>query len=205
MTIRVGINGLGRIGRGVLRAIFEIEEYSKQIEVVAVNGSLSAKQHAHLIKYDSVHGKFSGDIDFNESQNWISINGKKFSLYRERNPENIPWNVDVILECTGAFNKREEAIRHNAEKVIVSAPVPDADVTIVYGVNDDMLEKEHKVISAGSCTTNCLAPIVKVLLYMPTRMIKMFLMVIIKICVEQGLADYLWCQLQPGQQKQLVL
>jgi glyceraldehyde 3-phosphate dehydrogenase len=163
MTIRVGINGLGRIGRGVLRAIFEIEEYSKQIEVVAVNGSLSAKQHAHLIKYDSVHGKFSGDIDFNESQNWLSINGRKFSLYRERSPENIPWNVDVILECTGAFNKREEAIRHNAEKVIVSAPVPDADVTIVYGVNNDMLKKEHKVISAGSCTTNCLAPIVKVL------------------------------------------
>ncbi|XP_066251724.1 glyceraldehyde-3-phosphate dehydrogenase-like [Euwallacea similis] len=163
MTIRVGINGLGRIGRGVLRAIFEIEEYSKQIEVVAVNGSLGAEQHAHLIKYDSVHGKFSGDIDFNESQNWISINGKKFSLYRERSPENIPWNVDVILECTGAFNKREEAIRHKAEKVIVSAPVPDADVTIVYGVNNDMLKKEHKVISAGSCTTNCLAPIVKVL------------------------------------------
>ncbi|MDE5060794.1 MULTISPECIES: type I glyceraldehyde-3-phosphate dehydrogenase [Wolbachia] len=163
MTIRVGINGLGRIGRGILRAIFEIEEYSKQIEVVAVNGSLSAKQHAHLIKYDSVHGKFSGDIDFKESQNWLSINGKKFSLYRERSPENIPWNVDVILECTGAFNKREEAIRHNAEKVIVSAPVPDADVTIVYGVNNDMLKKEHKVISAGSCTTNCLAPIVKVL------------------------------------------
>ncbi|MDE5062352.1 type I glyceraldehyde-3-phosphate dehydrogenase [Wolbachia endosymbiont of Drosophila tsacasi] len=163
MTIRVGINGLGRIGRGILRAIFEIEEYSKQIEVVAVNGSLSAKQHAHLIKYDSVHGKFSGDIDFKESQNWLSINGKKFSLYRERSPENIPWNVDVILECTGAFNKHEEATRHNAEKVIVSAPVPDADVTIVYGVNNDMLKKEHKVISAGSCTTNCLAPIVKVL------------------------------------------
>ncbi len=163
MTIRVGINGLGRIGRGVLRAIFEIEEYSKHIEVVAVNGSLSAKQHAHLIKYDSVHGKFSGDIDFDEYQNWLSINGRKFSLYRERSPENIPWNVDVILECTGAFNKREEAIRHNAEKVIVSAPVLDADVTIVYGVNNDMLKKEHKVISAGSCTTNCLAPIVKVL------------------------------------------
>ncbi|NEV49218.1 type I glyceraldehyde-3-phosphate dehydrogenase [Wolbachia pipientis] len=163
MTIRVGINGLGRIGRSVLRAIFEIKKYGEQIEVVAVNGSLSAKQHVHLIKYDSVHGKFSGDIDFNESQNWLSINGRKFSLYRERSPENIPWNVDVILECTGAFNKREEAIRHNAEKVIVSAPVPDADVTIVYGVNNDMLKKEHKVISAGSCTTNCLALIVKVL------------------------------------------
>ncbi|KDB19870.1 type I glyceraldehyde-3-phosphate dehydrogenase [Wolbachia endosymbiont of Glossina morsitans morsitans] len=161
MTIRVGINGLGRIGRGVLRAIYEIEKYSEQIEVVAVNGSLSAKQHAHLIKYDSIHGKFSGNIDFNESQNWISINGKEFSLYGERSPENIPWNVDVILECTGAFNKREEAIRHNAEKVIVSDPVPDADVTIVYGVNNNMLEKGHKMISAGSCTTNCLALIVR--------------------------------------------
>ncbi|WP_341808813.1 type I glyceraldehyde-3-phosphate dehydrogenase [Wolbachia endosymbiont (group E) of Neria commutata] len=163
MTIRVGINGLGRIGRSVLRAIFEVEKYSKQIEVVAVNGSLSAEQHAHLIKYDSVHGKFNGEIYFSESENWLSINGRKFSLFRERSPENIPWNVDVVLECTGAFNKNSEAMRHNAEKVIVSAPVADSDVTIVYGVNDHMLKKEHKVISAGSCTTNCLAPIVQVL------------------------------------------
>lgn len=163
MTIRVGINGLGRIGRSVLRAIFEVEEYSKQIEVVGVNGSLSAEQHAHLIKYDSVHGKFAGNIDFSESANWLSINNKKFSLYRERNPENIPWDVDVVLECTGAFNKRDEAARHNAEKVVVSAPVSNADVTIVYGVNNHTLKKEHKVISAASCTTNCLAPIVHVL------------------------------------------
>ncbi|WP_343288982.1 type I glyceraldehyde-3-phosphate dehydrogenase [Wolbachia endosymbiont of Encarsia formosa] len=165
MTIRVGINGLGRIGRSVLRAIFEVENYSEQIEVVAVNGSLSAEQHAHLIKYDSVHGKFNGDIDFNESENWLSINSRKFSLYRERSPENIPWNVDVVLECTGAFNKRAEAAKHNAERVIVSAPVSDADVTIVYGVNNDMLKKDHTVISAGSCTTNCLAPIVHILHY----------------------------------------
>ncbi|MGL9688502.1 MAG: type I glyceraldehyde-3-phosphate dehydrogenase [Wolbachia sp.] len=163
MKIRVGINGLGRIGRSILRAIFEIEKYNKQIEVVAVNGSLSAKQHAHLIKYDSVHGKFNGDVDYNESENWISINGRKFSLYKERSPENIPWNVDVVLECTGAFNRYAEATRHNAAKIIVSAPVSDADVTIVYGVNNDMLKKEHKVISAGSCTTNCLAPVVQVL------------------------------------------
>jgi glyceraldehyde 3-phosphate dehydrogenase len=163
MTVRVGINGLGRIGRSVLRAILGIEKYSEQIEVVAVNGSMSAEQHAHLIKYDSVHGKFNGEIDFSESENWLSINGRKFSLYRERNPENIPWNVDVVLECTGAFNKNSEAMRHNAEKVIVSAPVADSDVTIVYGVNDYMLQKEHKVISAGSCTTNCLAPIAQTL------------------------------------------
>ncbi|QKX02279.1 type I glyceraldehyde-3-phosphate dehydrogenase [Wolbachia endosymbiont of Dirofilaria (Dirofilaria) immitis] len=163
MKICVGINGLGRIGRSVLRAIFEIEKYGEQIEVVAINGSLSAKQHVHLIKYDSIHGKFDGNVDFSESENWISINGKKFFLYRERNPENIPWNVDVVLECTGAFNKRIEAVKHNAGRVIVSAPVSDADVTIVYGVNNSMLKREHKVISAGSCTTNCLAPIVQVL------------------------------------------
>ncbi|AAW70887.1 type I glyceraldehyde-3-phosphate dehydrogenase [Wolbachia endosymbiont of Brugia malayi] len=163
MKIRVGINGLGRIGRSVLRAIHEVGKYNEQIEVVAVNGSLSTEQHAHLIRYDSVHGKFNGDIGFNESENWISTNGKKFSLYRERNPENIPWDVDVVLECTGAFNKRAEAAKHNTGKVIVSAPVSDADITIVYGVNNDMLKKEHKVISAGSCTTNCLAPVVKVL------------------------------------------
>ncbi len=163
MKIRVGINGLGRIGRSVLRAIHEVGKYNEQIEVVAVNGSLSTEQHAHLIRYDSVHGKFNGDIGFNESENWISTNGKKFSLYRERNPENIPWDVDVVLECTGAVNKRAEAAKHNTGKVIVSAPVSDADITIVYGVNNDMLKKEHKVISAGSCTTNCLAPVVKVL------------------------------------------
>ncbi|QKX02960.1 type I glyceraldehyde-3-phosphate dehydrogenase [Wolbachia endosymbiont of Litomosoides sigmodontis] len=165
MKTRVGINGLGRIGRSVLRATHEIEKYSEQIEVIAVNGSLSAEQHAHLIKYDSVHGKFNGDISFNESKNWISINDRKFSLYRERSPENVPWDVDVVLECTGVFNKRVEAAKHNAGKVIVSAPVSGADVTIVYGVNNNMLKKEHKVISAGSCTTNCLAPVVKVLHY----------------------------------------
>lgn len=161
--MRIGINGLGRIGRSVLRAIFEVEKYSNQIEVIAVNGSLSAAQHAHLIKYDSVHGKFNGHVDFSESENWLSINGKSFSLYRERNPENIPWNVDIVLECTGVFNKFEKSIKHNANKIIVSAPVTDSDVTIVYGVNNHMLKKEHKVISAGSCTTNCLAPIVQIL------------------------------------------
>ncbi|QKX01101.1 type I glyceraldehyde-3-phosphate dehydrogenase [Wolbachia endosymbiont of Dipetalonema caudispina] len=163
MVLYIGINGLGRIGRSALRAIFEIKKYSEQIEVIAVNGSLSVKQHVHLIKYDSIHGKFNGDINFSESENWISINGKKFSLYRERYPENIPWDVDIVLECTGAFNRRVEAMRHNAKRIVVSAPVSDADVTIVYGVNDNMLKKEHKVISIGSCTTNCLAQIVQVL------------------------------------------
>lgn len=163
MALRIGINGLGRIGRSVLRAIFEVEKYSKKIELVAVNGSLSASEHAHLIKYDSVHGRFNGNIDFSECENWLSINNKKFSLYRERSPENIPWNVDVVLECSGAFNKHAKATRHNANRVIISAPVEDSDVTIVYGVNNHMLKKEHRIISAASCTTNCLAPIVQAL------------------------------------------
>ncbi|WFW29893.1 MAG: type I glyceraldehyde-3-phosphate dehydrogenase [Wolbachia endosymbiont of Menacanthus eurysternus] len=161
--IRIGINGLGRIGRSLLRAIFEIEKYNKRIEIISVNGSLNARQHAHLIKYDSTHGKFNGNIDFDEYQNWISINGKKFFLYKKQKPEDIPWNVDVVFECTGKLNSYAEAIMHNAKKIIVSAPVLDADVTIIYGVNNNMLKKENKVISAGSCTTNCLAPIVQVL------------------------------------------
>jgi glyceraldehyde 3-phosphate dehydrogenase len=163
MTIRIGINGLGRIGKNVLRAIFGIEKYSKQIEVIAVNGSLEAEHHAHLIKYDSIHGKFNGSVGFSNTDNWLSINNRKFSLYRERNPENIQWDVDIVLECTGAFKEREEIIKHNVKKIIVSYPVPDADVTIVYGVNNHTLYKEHKVISAGSCTTNCLAPVVQIL------------------------------------------
>ncbi len=163
MAIRVGINGLGRIGRSVLRAIFEVEKYSKQIELVAVNGSCEAGHHAHLVKYDSVHGKFNGDVDFNNDESWLSINNKKFPLYRKRDPGDIPWDTDIVLECTGAFNKRAEAAKHNANKIIVSAPVPDADVIIIYGVNNYMLDQNHRIISAGSCTTNCFAPIVHTL------------------------------------------
>ncbi|UWI83138.1 type I glyceraldehyde-3-phosphate dehydrogenase [Wolbachia endosymbiont of Howardula sp.] len=163
MKIRVGINGLGRIGKSILRAIHEIELYNQHIELISVNGSLSAEHHAHFIKYDSVHGIFNGRIHFNNHENWLSINDKKLLIYRERDPKNIPWNVDVVLECTGAFNNRAAAIRHNAQKVIISAPVLDSDVTIIYGVNDDMLTQEHRVISAGSCTTNCFAIIAKIL------------------------------------------
>ncbi|OEY86946.1 type I glyceraldehyde-3-phosphate dehydrogenase [Wolbachia pipientis] len=163
MTIRVGINGLGRIGRNVLRAIFEVEKYNNKIEVIAVNGSLEASHHAHLIKYDSVHGRFNHDIKFNDIENWLCINDRKFSLYRERNPGNIKWDVDIVLECTGAFKTRAEIEKHNAKKIVVSHPMPDADVTIVYGVNNNMLCKGHRIISAGSCTTNCLAPVVQIL------------------------------------------
>ncbi|WP_333023541.1 type I glyceraldehyde-3-phosphate dehydrogenase [Wolbachia endosymbiont of Pentidionis agamae] len=164
MKVRVGVSGLGRIGKSVLRAIHEISYYNDKIEVIAVNGSLSSSQHAHLIEYDSIYGKFNGEIS--SSENFITVNGNRIFLYRERDPKDIPWekhNIDIVFECTGSFNKRLEAAKHNVKKVIVSAPVQDADATIVFGVNHDILSKEHKIISAGSCTTNCLAPVAHVL------------------------------------------
>lgn len=166
MAVRLGINGLGRIGNNILRAIYEVEKYSK-LKVAAINGSMEEERHAHLLKYDSVHGKFRYEVT--AGQGIIAIESDKLPFYRERNPENIPWgkyDVDIVLECTGAFNKRGEAKKHinsGARKVIVSAPMTDADVTIICGVNDDTLKDEHEVISAGSCTTNCLAPILQVL------------------------------------------
>jgi len=163
MTIRIGINGLGRIGRCVLRALVESER--DDIELVAVNGPAALETHLHLLKYDSVHGRFRGDIEADGAN--LRINGKTIRLTHARNPEDIGWDVDYVLECTGVFNERDKAARHLANKgvkgVLVSAPCKDADATIVYGVNDAALTAAHQVISVGSCTTNCLAPIAKVL------------------------------------------
>lgn len=165
MTIRVGINGLGRIGRCVARAIYESEK--QDIELVAVNGTASAETHAHMLKFDSVHGRFHGTVAADGEH--LSINGKKVTLSKQRDPKLIPWGdlgVDVVLECTGKFNKKSEAIGHlagGAKKVLVSAPAEDADATIVFGVNNAMLKKDHQVVSVGSCTTNALAPLAKVL------------------------------------------
>lgn len=165
MTVKVGINGLGRIGRCVLRAWAESRR--KDVEIVAVNASGPIERHVHLLKYDSTHGTFSGEV--NGTENSISINGKKIKRFNEREPAKILWKdagVEVVLECTGAFIKRTDAalhLRSGVKKVIISAPSSDADSMIVYGVNNDMLKKEHEVISVGSCTTNCLAPVAKVL------------------------------------------
>ena len=165
MTIRIGINGLGRIGRCVLRAIYESEH--SDIELVAVNGPAAAETHVHLLKYDSVHGRFHGEVKA-EGDN-LNINGKTIPIFRERDPKNIPWksaSVDIVFECTGKFNKRNAASAHleaGAKKVIISAPADGADATIVYGVNNAALKKEHQVISVGSCTTNGLAPVAQVL------------------------------------------
>jgi glyceraldehyde 3-phosphate dehydrogenase len=163
MTINIAINGLGRIGRLVLRAVFE--QSHKEFNIVSVNGPASLEDHMHLLKYDSVHGIFPGDISSEGGD--LVVNGNKIKLQQERNIENLDWTgVDILFECTGRFNNREAAAAHlkqNAKKIIVSAPCKDADATIVYGVNNHALLEGHEVISIGSCTTNCLAPVAKVL------------------------------------------
>ncbi len=165
MTIRVAINGLGRIGRCVTRAIFEDSKYSN-IELVAVNGPAPAETQKHLLKYDSIHGRFSKSVEIDAE--FLVIDGKKVRLFGERDPKKLPWadlKIDVVLECTGAFTQYADAHQHvdaGAKKVIISAPAKEDSVkTIVYGVNDEMLKPEDKVFSVGSCTTNCLAPIAK--------------------------------------------
>lgn len=166
MTVRVGINGLGRIGLCVLRAFFE--HIRRDVDIVAVNGgSGTPERHQHLLKYDSVHGPFLGDVK--ASTDHLSINGKQIRLFSEREPHLIPWKeagVDVVLECTGKFTSRADAAKHlegGAKRVIISAPSKDADAMIVMGANEATLKPEHEVISIGSCTTNCLAPIAKIL------------------------------------------
>jgi glyceraldehyde 3-phosphate dehydrogenase len=167
MTIRIAINGLGRIGRCVTRAIFENPQYS-DIELVAVNGPAPVETHKHLLKYDSIHGRFSKSVETAEGA--LIIDGKKIKLFAERDPKKLPWQelkIDVVLECTGVFTKFEDARQHitaGAKKVIISAPAKEDSVkTIVYGVNDENLQSTDEIISVGSCTTNCLAPLAKAL------------------------------------------
>lgn len=164
MTIRVAINGFGRIGRNVLRAHYE---YGKKhdLEIVAVNSLGSAEINAHLLQYDTVHGRFSGEVATDGES--IVVNGEKIRNFSTRDPKEIPWGdlgVDVVLECTGAFTSKEKAAVHleqGAKKVLISAPGKNADKTIVYGVNDDTLTAADLVVSNASCTTNCLAPLAK--------------------------------------------
>ena len=165
MAVRVAINGFGRIGRLVLRAAYEHRH--TEIEVVGINDLGPVATNAHLLKYDSVHGRFPLDVKTGEG--FIEIAGKKIQVFAERDPAKLPWkdlNVDVALECTGIFTKREAAAKHleaGAKKVIISAPADGADMTVVMGVNHDELKPSHKVISNASCTTNCLAPVAYVL------------------------------------------
>tara|TARA_B100001142_G_scaffold328651_1_gene389339 strand:- start:980 stop:1987 length:1008 start_codon:yes stop_codon:yes gene_type:complete len=165
MTIKVGINGMGRIGRMVIRAI--IESKNKNIKIKHINNRSNLETSCNLIKYDSIHGKFNAEIDFDEKH--LIINGNKISFSQESNIEKIKWeknDVDYVFECTGKFNSKEELLKHlknGAKKVIVSAPCKNADKTIVYGVNEEILSKSDQIISAASCTTNCLAPVANII------------------------------------------
>ena len=165
MKIKVGINGMGRIGRMILRAIYE--NNNKNIEVKHINNRTNSETCSFLLKYDSVHGKFNSEVDF-DSNNLI-INKKRISFSQETDLNNINWkkfDVDYVFECTGKFNSKEKLIPHlknGAKKVVVSAPCKNADKTIVFGVNESEIKQEDKIISAASCTTNCLAPVAYVL------------------------------------------
>jgi glyceraldehyde 3-phosphate dehydrogenase len=165
MTIRVGINGYGRIGRNMLRALFETGR-TQDLEIVALNDLGDAATNAHLTKYDSAHGPFPGTVAVDGDS--LVVNGQRIKVFAERDPAKLPWSelkVDVVMECTGLFTTREKAALHlkgGAKKVIISAPASDkVDATIVYGVNHKSLKASHSVISNASCTTNCLAPLVK--------------------------------------------
>jgi len=165
MTVRVAINGFGRIGRNVLRAI---SEYKRQdIQIVAINDLTDVKTNAHLLKYDSVHGKFPGEVIVEGDS--IDVGYGPIKVLAERDPTKLSWGdlgVDVVMECTGVFSDRDKAavhLRSGAKKVLVSAPSKGADLTVVYGVNHKKLEPSHDIISNASCTTNCLAPVAKVI------------------------------------------
>ena len=165
MTINVGINGMGRIGRMVIRAI--IESQNKDIKIKHINNRSDSEASCALIKHDSIHGKFNANLDFDE--NHLIINNNKITYSQESNIEDINWKkfgVDYVFECTGKFNSKEKLMAHidnGAKKVIVSAPCKNADKTIVFGVNENELNSNDQIISAASCTTNCLAPVANVL------------------------------------------
>src|SRR2546427_901814 len=165
MSVRVGINGFGRIGRNVLRAIAEAGR--TDIEVVGINDLGPVETNAHLLRFDSVHGRFPGEVTVKGDT--ISVGNGAIKVTAEKDPAKLPWKelgVDIALECTGLFTAKDKASAHltaGAKRVLVSAPADGVDMTIVYGVNHDKLSKDHKVVSNGSCTTNCLAPIAKVL------------------------------------------
>ncbi|HYM31284.1 MAG TPA: type I glyceraldehyde-3-phosphate dehydrogenase [Candidatus Cybelea sp.] len=165
MAIRVAINGFGRIGRLVLRAVHESGR--KDVEVVGINDLGPVETNAHLLRHDSVHGRFNGEVK--SGPDWIDIGRGPIKVTAERDPAKLPWKalkVDVALECTGIFTSKASASKHleaGAKRVLISAPADEVDLTVVYGVNHDKLQKAHTVVSNASCTTNCLAPVAQVL------------------------------------------
>ncbi|NCO03162.1 MAG: type I glyceraldehyde-3-phosphate dehydrogenase [Alphaproteobacteria bacterium] len=166
MTVRVAINGFGRIGRNVMRALFESGR--TDVEIVAINDLAPLETNKHLLKYDSVHGTFGFSVERIDEDTMI-VEGKHIDVFQERDPTKLPWGkmkVDIVFECTGIFTDREKAAMHiqaGAKKVLISAPSGDADIMTVYGVNSDKIKAEHEIVSNASCTTNCLAPVAKAL------------------------------------------
>ena len=162
---KIAINGFGRIGRNILRALYERPELRQKIQVVAVNDLGDSSVNGHLLSFDTVHGRFNQVVETDNHA--IYINGEKIRWFSERDPSNLPWgemDIDLVCECTGFFTSREKANLHilaGAKKVIISAPGKDVDATVVYGINDHLLTRDHQIISNASCTTNCLAPLVK--------------------------------------------
>ncbi len=165
MAIRVALNGFGRIGRMILRAL--LESKVREIEIVAINDLGSGESNAHLLKYDSVHGTIPDDISF--SNNQLTIGKRKIKIFSIKDPSQLPWSdldIDIVAECTGIFSDREKASVHlscGAKRVLVSAPSKGADLTVVYGVNHEKISQDHLIISNASCTTNCLAPVADIL------------------------------------------
>ncbi|MBS7691481.1 type I glyceraldehyde-3-phosphate dehydrogenase [Pseudomonas lalucatii] len=166
MTLRIAINGFGRIGRNVLRALYS-QDYRQQLQVVAINDLGDSAMNAHLFKYDSVHGIFEGQVQADGEH--LTVNGDRIAVSAIRNPAELPWRalqVDLVLECTGLFTERDKAAAHlraGAHKVLISAPAKGADATLVFGVNQNLLRQSMQIVSNASCTTNCLAPVAQVL------------------------------------------
>ena len=165
MPVKVGINGFGRIGRLVFRAA--LQSNYNELEFVAINDITNTKTLAHLLKFDSIHGRFQGEIDYTDDE--LIVNGKRIKVFAIKDPAEIPWKdvgVDLVIESTGLFRKKDQAEKHlkaGAKKVIITAPAEGVEKTIVLGVNDNVLEPSDTIVSNASCTTNCLAPMVKVL------------------------------------------
>src|SRR5438270_1132033 len=206
MAVRVAINGFGRIGRLVLRAAYEHKH--SEIEVVGVNDLGPVATNAHLLQYDSIHGRFPGEVT--SGDNWMDIGRGKIRVTAERDPAKLPWRelgVDVALECTGIFTKREAAAKHleaGAKKVIISPSAERADITVVMGVNHDELKPAHQVISNASCTTNCLAPVAYVL-HQGIGIERGYMTTIHSYTGDQSLQDTLQRDLRPARSAALAL